>query len=228
MSALASAPRLMPSPRLYGRLLVEAMRHALAGGPPYEAAVRRDDGLVAPLPLAHWLAPADTADAAVLERVDSPALDIGCGPGRHLAALRAAGLRGLGLDLSPVAVSIARRRGADALLGSIFDDVPDEGHWRTALLLDGNIGIGGSPETLLRRVRQLLAPGGTVLAELGAPGVPTRRTLVRLESPGLVSEWFPWATVGVDGAEALAAAERLRLAGVECVGARWFATMRRP
>ena len=39
-----------------------------------------------------------------------PVLDLGCGPGRHLAALRRRGKRGLGVDLSPVAVEFARGR----------------------------------------------------------------------------------------------------------------------
>jgi len=129
-------------------------------------------------------------------------LDIGCGPGRHVAALRAAGQSSLGLDLSPVAVSITRGRGADAVLGSVFHDVPRAGSWATALLLDGNIGIGGAPGALLSRARELLAPAGTVLVELDPPGRRTSLTQVRLEAPGVVSEWFVWAHVGVDGIEA--------------------------
>ena len=79
-------------------------------------------------------------DRAVLRQAVTPVLDIGCGPGRHLAALAAAGREGLGLDLSPVAVRIARARGAEAILRSVFADVPRTGTWRTALLLDGNFG----------------------------------------------------------------------------------------
>src|SRR5215216_5046549 len=67
---------------------------------------------------------------------------------------------GLGLDLSPVAVRLARARGAEAIMRSVFADVPRDGTWRTALLLDGNIGIGGAPEALLARARALVAPGG--------------------------------------------------------------------
>ena len=60
----------------------------------------------------------------------------------------------LGLDLSPVAVRLARARGAEAILRSVFADVPGAGRWRTALLLDGNIGIGGAPVPLLERARE--------------------------------------------------------------------------
>jgi SAM-dependent methyltransferase len=129
---------------------------------------------------------------------------VGCGPGRHLAALRAAGKRGLGVDLSPVAVRLARDRGAEAMAGDIWSDVPGAGSWRTALLLDGNIGIGGMPAALLRRAGELLRPDGLAVVEVDPPGAPTLRTRIRIEAPDAVSEWFAWARVGADGIAAVA------------------------
>jgi SAM-dependent methyltransferase len=220
-----SAPTVVRPDLLYGRLLATAVQHALGAGPEPDGGVRRADGRYDPLPLERWLAPVDAADAAILERAAAPVLDIGCGPGRHLAALHG---RGLGVDLSPVAVRIARGRGVHAVLGSVFGEVPRAGMWDTALLLDGNIGIGGAPGALLARARELLAPGGTVLAEVEPPGARTSRTRVRLEAPELVSDWFVWASVGVDGIEDIGAAagfdtlETLELAG------RWFAVLGRP
>src|SRR4051794_34893722 len=202
---------------LYGRLLGLAARRSGDS-----ATLRRADGHAEPLPLERWLAPADGVDAAVLARVQAPALDVGCGPGRHVAALQAAG-RVLGLDLSPVAVSITRKRGADAVLGSVFDDVPDAGTWRTVLLLDGNVGIGGAPVALLRRARQLLAPGGLIVAELDPPGTPTGPVEVRLEGADAVSEWFAWARVGIDDAQTVAAAAGLGVAWTLEAGGRCFA-----
>jgi len=232
VTALAGPPRqghrVLPASLLYGRLLATAVQHVLGGAAPPPGALRHEDGLLEALPLSRWLGPADAADAALLEQVTAPALDIGCGPGRHLAALRAAGKPGLGVDLSPVAVRIAQGRGAQAMLGSVFGDVPGAGTWRTAMLLDGNIGIGGAPDVLLRRARELLAPGGSVVVELDPPGAPTRRTRVRLEAPGVVSEWFSWAWVGVDGVAALAASAGLVSAGTFGAGDRWFARLRRP
>ena len=180
------------------------------------------------LPLHRWLAPVDAADRAVLEHAAAPVLDIGCGPGRHLAALAQAGHGGLGLDLSPVAVRLARARGAEAILRSVFADVPRAGTWTTALLLDGNIGIGGAPTALLARACALVAPGGTVLVETGPPSERTRRIRVRLESHGAVSPWFGWATVGARGIAPLARAAGLApLATIEA-GGRWFARLGRP
>jgi SAM-dependent methyltransferase len=146
--------------------------------------------------------------------------------GRHAAALRAAGTGALGVDLSPA--SIARRRGAAVVLGDLFTAVPHAGRWRTALLLDGNIGIGGAPDALLRRTRELLAPGGSALVELDAPGAPTYRTRVRLEARGVVSDWFAWARVGVDGIGALAVAAGLEAGESFGAGGRWFARLLAP
>ena len=226
--AASGGARILPSDLLYGRLLATAVQHSLGDGPPHEGVLRRADGTLDPLPLDRWLGPVDEADSAILERVEGPVLDIGCGPGRHVAALRAAGQASLGLDLSPVAVSITRGRGAEAVLGSVFHEVPLAGRWGTALLLDGNIGIGGAPGALLRRARELLAPAGTVIVELDPPGTRTSRTRVRLEAPGVVSEWFAWAQLAVDGVAPVAADAGLAPAWTLCAGERWFAALRRP
>ena len=135
------------------------------------------DGRLEPLPLDRWLAPADAVDAAVLGARGRPVLDLGCGPGRHLAALRAAGKRGLGVDLSPVAVA-ARPRGAapPRSPASLFGSVPGPGRWRTVLLLDGNIGIGGAPvAAAAARRASCWRPAARSLVEVDPPGAPTHR-----------------------------------------------------
>jgi SAM-dependent methyltransferase len=224
----AVAARPLPADLLYGRLLATAAQHALDRGPPARASVRAVDGTSEPLPLERWLAPVDDADAAVLALAGAPVLDLGCGPGRHLAALREAGKAGLGVDLSPVAVRLARGRGADAIVGSLFRAVPRAGRWRSALLLDGNIGIGGAPELLLRRTRALLASGGSALVELDPPGAPTFSTRLRLEAPGVVSDWFAWARVGVDGIAAVADRAGMVAGETLAAGDRWFARLQPP
>ena len=224
----ATAARPLRAELLYGRLLATAAREALDGTPAPPARLRLADGTLERLPLDRWLGPVDAADAEVLELAEPPVIDLGCGPGRHAAALRAGGTAALGVDLSPVAISIARRRGAAVVLGDLFTGVPDAGRWRTALLLDGNVGIGGAPEALLRRTRELLSPCGSALVELDAPGAPTYRTRVRIEAPGVVSDWFAWARVGVDGIEALAHAAGLSAGEPFRAGARWFARLLAP
>jgi SAM-dependent methyltransferase len=218
----------LPAELVYGRLLATAAQHLLGGGPPARARVRCADGTLEPLPLDRWVGAADTDDAEVLTFAEAPVLDIGCGPGRHLAALRASGTFALGVDLSLVAIRLARWRGVAAIPGDVFGAVPRGGRWRTALLLDGNVGIGGAPGALLRRTRELLAPGGAALVELDPPGTPTVCTRVRIEAYGVVSEWFRWARVGVDGIEPLAAAAGMPVAELNRAGGRWLARLRRP
>ena len=76
------------------------------------------------------------------------------------------------------------------------------------------------------RVR-LEAPGGAVLVELDPPGAWNGVTRVRLEAQGVVSEWFPWAQVGVDTVEEVAAEAGLARDWTMCTGGRWFTALRR-
>ena len=222
----ATSPPL-PADLLYGRLLASAAQHLDGTGPAPRARIRLHDGRLEPLPLDRWLAPADATDEAVLAAVQAPVLDLGCGPGRHLAALAQLGKRGLGVDLSPVAVELARGRGAEAILGSLWAGVPDAGNWRTILLLDGNIGIGGAPKALLRRAGELLSPEGEIVVETDPPGSLTRRVRIRLEGQGAVSEWFRWARVSADDAPELARQAGFELAAVNEHSGRTFATLKR-
>jgi SAM-dependent methyltransferase len=112
-------------------------------------------------------------------------------------ALARAGVVALGIDISPPAIELARRRGAPVLRRSVFDRVPGAGRWGTALLLDGNIGIGGCPVTLLRRVASLLRPHGRLLVELAVDGT-SHVEQVRFEAGDRFGPWFSWAHVGID------------------------------
>jgi SAM-dependent methyltransferase len=193
---------------------------ALGNGPLY---VRTEDGTCRDLPLEQWLGPLRAADAGVLDRALGPVLDVGCGPGRHVLALARRGVLALGVDVTPAAVRCARARGAAVVLGSVFAPVPGAGHWRTALLLDGNIGIGGRPVVLLRRLSSLLRGDGRVLCELEAPGTPTRSELMALEDgDGARSDWFPWARVSVDAVEAVARVAAMEVEAIWEQEDRWF------
>jgi SAM-dependent methyltransferase len=212
----------LPADALYGRLLASAVQHLDGDGPPPTARIRRADGALEPLPLDRWLAPCDAADEAILASIDAPVLDLGCGPGRHLARLRELGKDGLGVDLSPGAVQVARGRGATAINGSLWDAVP--GLYATVLLLDGNIGIGGNPVALLKRAGELLAPGGAIVVETGDH---TKRVRVRIEAPDVVSEWFRWAWVEADDAAAIAERAGFRVTDSRELFGRTFVTLRR-
>lgn len=176
------------------------------------------------LPLDRWLDEAPADEELLLDRAVGPVLDIGCGAGRHLVALRSRGVEATGIEVSRLAVEIARGRDAKVLHGSVFD-LSGKDRWMTALLLDGNVGIGGEPGLLLARTAALLDPKGSALVELEPPGFETRILNLRLEAPGDVSEWFPWAWVGTDGIAGLAAAAGLNVIEVWPIGERWFAQL---
>jgi SAM-dependent methyltransferase len=178
---------------------------------------------------ARWVRAATTTDEHVLRRAEPPVLDIGCGPGRHVVALAASGIPVLGIDITPIALRAARSRGALVLERSVFERVPGAGRWASALLLDGNVGIGGDPAALLRRVLGLLCPGGLIVVELGAPSTSDAIRTVRLELAGRPGPWFRWADVPVDRLASLAT--RVGASVDECwcaADGRWFATLVQP
>ena len=192
---------------------------------PQAPQARFSDGTVIAMPVERYLGPADATDERLLEAVSGPVLDVGCGPGRHLHALAARGVFALGVDLSPVAVELARGGGGQAIVGSVFDELPGAGTWRTALLLDGNIGIGGAPARLLQRLKGLLHPDGEILVEVERPGTATTALRARIETAAQVSAWFPWARVSTTAIEATARAGGFGHIESWCLGDRYFARL---
>ncbi|GHJ97911.1 methyltransferase type 11 [Streptomyces sp. NE5-10] len=159
--------------------------------------LRRDDGWLLPLEVERWCEEPDSADRSVLARCGHRVLDIGCGPGRLVAALTSDGRRALGIDVNPEAVSRTERTGGAALCRSVFEELPEEGRWDTALLIDGNIGIGGDPARLLRRLRRIVSRTGRVLAECAPVDVDERCEVRVDDGRGGRGEPFPWARMGV-------------------------------
>ncbi len=203
--------------------LYDTALFAADASPPASYWVIGSDGTRRELPLRRWLGAPPPEEEEILERAVGPVLDVGCGAGRHLAWLRSRRIACLGADIAPGAVALARRHGAPVLDCSIFERLPLAGRWATALLLDGNIGIGGDPLALLRRVRSLLRPSGSVFVELEPPGWLSRELQIKIEGPAASSEWLPWAWVGFDDIAATSSASQLRLDSAWTSGGRWFA-----
>lgn len=204
------------------RSFTEVFASALHGSPTVVVGLG-DEPMALPVDL--WTRTADDHDRALVALCDGPTLDIGCGPGRMTEALGDAGHLALGIDVVDAAVSLTRRRGASALCRDVFERVPGEGRWHTALLADGNIGIGGDPVRLLRRVRSLLAPGGRIVVELTGPRGGLVRGWAVLESSGHRSRPFRWATLGLDALTLTAAQADLFVHGVHRIGDRWAAVL---
>lgn len=190
--------------------------------------IRQDDGAVRNLPVHRWLGGAHADgrfDRAVIDLCDGPTIDLGCGPGRLVTALIRRGVPALGVDQSAAAVALARRNGAPVLHRDVFADLPATGRWQTALLADGNVGLGGDPLRVLRRAAELLRRGGRCIAEFETLDHGVRVGWVRLESPRTVGPWFKWASVGIDCAAEIAAAAGLNLARIQPVGGRVIASL---
>ncbi|POX48267.1 hypothetical protein C3489_27645 [Streptomyces sp. Ru71] len=309
---------------------------AWAGDEPYAGALhagrgplflRRADGWLLPLEVERWCADADAVDLDVLDHCEGAVLDVGCGPGRLVAALAARGRPVLGLDVSEAAAASTRRRlrragcgeatateegvappsgggcgfapggvcafpcdgcwtspphedrtsppeqncapprgrvlaaqlgtaqaaqpgparaaqlstaqaaqpgtaqaaqpaPAAVLCRSVFAPLPREGRWGTALLLDGNIGIGGDPHALLVRLAHVLAPGGLVLAETAPVDVDERVTVRLTGTGGAAGTPFPWARLGTPALVRHARRAGWRVAGQWTAGGRCFVALR--
>ena len=157
------------------------------------------------LDLARWRAEADVADQLVVARCEPPVVDLGCGPGRMVRALHESGRAALGIDMSSVAVAQSRAGGGLALRRAIAEPLPAEGRWGTALLLDGNIGIGGNVNDLLDRCRGLVVPGGLIICEVDNDPDRNDTERVRLSTDLAESAPFAWARVGTRAVQRAAA-----------------------
>ena len=208
----------------YSRITpAEALDAAFAGVP---CELVRADGRAKRFAAHRWTGAASPVDLALfVDPCTGSTLDVGCGPGRLTAAVTSKGLPALGIDISAEAVRLTRERGGAAVQQDVFDELPRGLRWRHMLLADGNIGLGGDPVRLLRRLLDRLENGGTMMVELAGPGVLGSRHQVQLRVAGRVCEPFGWATLGSDEIDRVAAAAGMALRGVSSMAGRHVATL---
>ena len=178
--------------------------------------------------LAAYFAPVTAHERALLDLVEGPVLDVGCGPARHARLLQARGLTVIGLDRSLLALDLARSLGlrhwlhADALSGPL----PSV---RTTLLLDGNLGLAGTPDgavRLLHRLATACGPGGQLLVGGRAPRHGRLRPLVvRDEYRDLVGPWGRWLQAGLPAVLDLAQPAGWHLQHAVTAGTRYWAVL---
>ncbi|GAA1311441.1 methyltransferase type 12 [Planotetraspora silvatica] len=203
-------------------MIGELYTESLAGA---AVEIEHVNGIRVPLEATRWREPI-AGDEELLARCAGPTLDVGSGPGRLTIALTRRGVPALGIDITPHAVHLTRKAGAQALVRDVFGHVPGSGRWATILLADGNIGIGGDPLTLLKRVRELLRPGGWVLADVAPPRAASKVDRVRLRRGDELGEWFGWATVSAADIARLGVSAGFTFVDPWTRSGRWFARLR--
>jgi SAM-dependent methyltransferase len=154
----------------YGELLLAALEE----DPRAVEIVERDDGFISAsafstslylAPFRRWPPPHRRAMRFVRGRT----LDVGCGAGRVCLHLQERGEEVVGIDVSPGAVEVCRRRGVrDVRLLGIEDVDESLGVFDTVVMLGNNVGLLADPEKgreLLRRLHRLTSPRGRIVGE---------------------------------------------------------------
>ncbi len=95
-------------------------------------------------------------------------LDVGCGGGEFLKAASEAGYRATGIDVSVAAVAACRSRGLDARAGDFLR--VDLGERFDLVTMWDVVEHLREPAAFVRRARELLSPGGWLLAKVPAFG----------------------------------------------------------
>ena len=218
-------------------------RRPLAGGRvprPVIEIIERDDGLINGAPSDHYLAePANWQphDHRALARVRGSVLDIGAGAGRTALELQRRGIAVTGLDISPGAIEVARRRGLrDTVLNTVDAYAHSNVRYDTFLLLGNNLGLIEGPErapVFLAALAALARPGARIIAhgtdpygttdavhtayhrrnrERGRLGGQLR---LRLRYRELATDWFDYLVCSVDELRGLIDGTRWRIVDVD-------------
>ncbi|MFX0117185.1 MAG: methyltransferase domain-containing protein [Candidatus Hodarchaeota archaeon] len=112
-------------------------------------------------------------EKAAMKFVKGKVLDIGCGAGRHSLFLQKKGFEILGIDASPLAIEVCKRRGLNnARVLSIADISADLGMFDTILMLGNNFCLVGTPDRgkkLLRELTAITADRGRIVAQTRDP-----------------------------------------------------------
>jgi SAM-dependent methyltransferase len=153
----------------YGRLILDSYEDRNG-----VEVVERDDGFVdatgfAPAayfaPFRRW----PKVERAALRLARGRVLDIGCGAGRVALELQERGHEVVGIDVSPLALEVACRRGVkDARELPVTGVGPSLGRFDTFVLFGNNFGLMGSRRRapwLLRRLRSIAGESARILAE---------------------------------------------------------------
>ena len=95
-------------------------------------------------------------------------LDIGCGAGRMMLYLKEKGLEVMGIDISPLAIEVCKKRGLKNVRVLPLTQVNSSLGWfDTILMFGGNFGLFGNPQRakrLLTRFHRMTSDQGRIIA----------------------------------------------------------------
>src|SRR3990170_3069142 len=171
----------------FGRALYDAW---LGRGRGYHI-IEREDGLLDAMesnayfrPPAAW----EPFERQALRYARGRVLDIGCGAGRHALYLQQRHLHVLGIDISPLAVRVARARGLRRAKVALAARIPlSWGPFGTILMLGNNFGLLENRvrgRRLLRHLFRMTTAQGRILAGERPPSIAAI-----IAGTGVVAGW---------------------------------------
>ena len=165
-------PRLTPDRDAFGRMLLDQLHDPTTIG-----FVERDDGYLDTGAGSEYFADFPDWPGSVkktLRLARGRVLDLGCGAGRHCLYLQRKGLDVTGIDSSPLAVKLCRRRGMRRALNHSVEELSlvrvrrRLRRFDTIIMLGNNLGLlGGARKSrrLLRTLYTLTNPGALIIGE---------------------------------------------------------------
>ena len=119
--------------------------------------IERDDGFIRNTsgdsyvsPFEEWVAPEQEA----MKNIKGPVLDVGCGVGRVGDYVKRQGLEYYGVDLSPLAIEMCKKRGLERVYMMSADKIElDRSDIKTVVLYGNNFGLMGTPEGVIQMLK---------------------------------------------------------------------------
>jgi 2-polyprenyl-3-methyl-5-hydroxy-6-metoxy-1,4-benzoquinol methylase len=190
-------------------------------GLPAEGVTERSDGYVevSESPFLYFTGPRrwTAEERTALRLARGRVLDLGCGAGRFALALQERGHEVLGLDVSPLALQVCRRRGLRRVrLCSVEDVSRSLGLFDTVLMMGNNLGLLENPRKgrrILRRLHACTGDQAVILAQTLNPyltknpdhrryqkenrarGRMSGQVRIRIRYRALVGPWFDYLFV---------------------------------
>jgi SAM-dependent methyltransferase len=137
---------------IFGRVMRDAL-----DGKDADYIIEREDGFIRNTTGRNYIKPYEEWDETEKEailNIEGPVLDVGCGVGRVGDYVKSQGLEYYGVDLSPLAVEMCRKRGHENVYLMSADNIQlDQSDIKTVVLFGNNFGLMGTPERVIKMLK---------------------------------------------------------------------------